>query len=82
MYSYDKMMIIILGYECDEILFTFLKIYGLFGLKHHIVKKAGGQRGCWCRTSNNKQGTIDSATQIMVSWKTEFLNCSNVKDDI
>ena len=52
---------------------------GVHGLKHRIVKITGGRRCCRCGTSNNKRGT---RVQLRLWWKTEFQNCTNLKDDI
>jgi len=54
---------------------TFQKIYGLYGLKHHIVEV----RGDVTRRDDKRRTTMeDRATQPLGCWKAEFRNIDTI----
>ena len=55
----------------------FQKIYGLYGLKHHIVEIRGGVTR---RDNDERQTREDSATQPLGYWKAEFRNITKYLD--
>ena len=55
------------------------KIYGLHGLKHHIVEMRGGVTR---RDDNDEQTREDSATQPLGCWKAEFRKSPKLKSTV
>ena len=73
--SYDHMMIIMIIWWHWHIarIMSSHKIYGLCGLKHHIVEMRGDVTNAW-RQTNKRRTTEDRATQPMDAggWVSQF----------